>query len=59
MRLLGLLLLVAGWMLILAALALLPSGASEASFVLVAIGVEILGLVFIFRSHLVVARDRK
>ena len=51
--------LVAGWMLILAALALLPSGASEASFVLVAIGVEILGLVFIFRSHLVAVRDRK
>ena len=59
MRLLGLLLLVAGWMLILAALALLPSGASQASFVLVAMAVEVLGLAFVFRSHLVVARDRK
>jgi hypothetical protein len=58
MRLLGFVLLVAGWILVLAALALLPSGASQSSFVLVALGVEVLGLIFVFRSHLISGRGR-
>ena len=52
-------LLVAGWMLVLAALGLLPSGPSQTSFVLVALAVEALGLTFVFRSHLISGRDRK
>jgi hypothetical protein len=59
MRLLGFLLLVAGWMLVLAALVLLPFGPSQTSFVLVALAVEALGLAFVFRSHLISGRDRK
>jgi hypothetical protein len=59
MKLMGLLLLVAGWTLVLTALALLPSGPSQVSFVLVACGVEALGLTLVFRSHLTLGRDRK
>jgi hypothetical protein len=59
MRLMGFLLLVAGWTLVLAALALLPFGPSQVSFVLVALGVEALGLTLAFRSHLIPGRDRK
>ncbi len=55
----GFLLLVAGWMLVLAALALLPSGPSEASFVLLALGIEALGLTLVFRAHLIPGRGRK
>jgi hypothetical protein len=59
MQLMGFVLLVAGWMLVLAALALLPSGSSQISFVLVALSVEALGLTLVFRSHLIASRDRK
>lgn len=59
MRLMGFVLLVAGWMLVLAALALLPFGPSEISFVLVALGVEAMGLILVFRSHLIAGRERK
>jgi hypothetical protein len=59
MKLMGFLLLVAGWTLVLTALALLPSGASQVSFVLIALGVEALGLTLVFRSHLMLGRDRK
>ena len=51
--------LVAGWMLVLAALALLPADASQSGFVFVAIAVEILGLAFVFRSHLMSGRERR
>ena len=59
MRLLGFLLLVAGWTLVLAALALLPPGRSQASFVLISLGVEVLGSTFVFRSHVIPGRDRR
>jgi hypothetical protein len=59
MKLMGFLLLVAGWTLVLAALALLPSGPSQVSFVLMALGIEALGLTLVFRSHLALGRDRK
>jgi hypothetical protein len=59
MKLTGFLLLLAGWIIVLAALALLPSGPSQASFVLVALGVEALGLTLIFRAHLIPGRDRR
>jgi hypothetical protein len=59
MKLTGFLLLAGGWIIMLAAIALLPSGASQAAFVLVALGVEILGLTLVFRAHLIPSRERK
>ncbi|MGP0076264.1 MAG: hypothetical protein ACLPWF_30475 [Bryobacteraceae bacterium] len=59
MKLTGFLLLVGGWIIVLAALALLPAGPSQISFVLVALGVEALGLTLVFRAHLIPSRERK
>jgi hypothetical protein len=59
MKLTGLLLLVGGWIIVLAAIALLPSGPSQSSFVLVALGVEGLGLTLVFRAHLIPGRERR
>jgi hypothetical protein len=59
MKLTGFLLLVGGWIIVLAAMALLPSGPSQVSFVLVALGVEALGLTLVFRAHLIPGRERK
>lgn len=53
MKLTGFLLLMGGWIIVLAAIALLPSGPSQISFVLVALGVEALGLTLVFRAHLI------
>ena len=51
--------LLGGWIIVLAAIALLPPGAAEVSFVLVALGVEALGLTLVFRAHLIPARERR
>jgi hypothetical protein len=59
MRLTGFLLLVAGWIIVLAAIALLPGGAARICFVILALGVEALGLTFVFRAHLTPLRDRR
>ena len=46
------LLLLAGWLLVLASIVLLPSPAARASFVfLPGLAVELLGLALVFRSH--------
>jgi hypothetical protein len=58
MRLAGFLLLLAGWGIVLAAVALLPPAPPRAVFVLAGIGVEALGLVFVVRSHLVFRGER-
>jgi hypothetical protein len=58
MKILSFLLLLAGWFLVLAALVLLSSPPSRASFVFAGIGVEVLGLIFLFRSH-AIPRDEK
>jgi hypothetical protein len=50
MKLVGFLLLLGGWGIVLAAVALL-SGLSRTSFVLSGIGVEALGLALVIRSH--------
>lgn len=52
MKLEGFLLLLAGWGIALAAVALLRPAAPRLTFVLAGIGVEILGLVLVVRSHL-------
>jgi len=57
MKILGFLLLLCGWIIILAAIALLPSQLSQISFVLMALGVEVLGLVFVSRAHLISGRE--
>jgi hypothetical protein len=59
MKLTGFLLLAGGWVVVLAAIALLPPSPSQVSFVLVALGVEALGLGFVFRAHLAPGRDRR
>jgi hypothetical protein len=59
MKLTGFLLLAGGWIIVLAAMALLPSGASQVSFVLVALAVEALGLWLVFRAHLTPSWERK
>jgi hypothetical protein len=59
MKLTGFLLLAAGWIIVLAAIALLPSGPAQNSFVLAALGVEALGLTLVFRAHLIPSRERR
>jgi hypothetical protein len=53
MKLLGFFLLIAGWAIVLAALAVIGSGAPLAAFILSGSGVEILGLVLVMRCHMV------
>jgi hypothetical protein len=51
LRLFGFLLLLAGWGIVLSALALLATETSRAAFVLAGVGVEIVGLVLVIRAH--------
>jgi hypothetical protein len=59
MKLTGFLLLLGGWFIVLSAIALLAPSPSQVSFVLVALGVEALGLTLVFRAHLIPGRDRR
>jgi hypothetical protein len=58
MKVVSLLLLLAGWFLVLAAVVLLASPPSRAGFVVAGIAVEALGLILIFRSH-AIPREEK
>jgi hypothetical protein len=58
MKIAGFLLLLSGWLLILAAVALLPVGAIRNAFALAGGSVEGLGLTLAVRSHLPVRSDR-
>ena len=51
MKLMGFLLLGAGWLIVVAAVAMLRAAASMAAFVLAGVAVEALGLALEFRSH--------
>ena len=51
MKLTGFLLLGAGWLIVLAAVAMLRTSASIGAFVLAGAGVEALGLTLAFRAH--------
>jgi hypothetical protein len=53
MKLAGLLMLVAGWLLIVATIVLLGAAPSRGAFIAAGVAVEILGLVLVVRSHLV------
>jgi hypothetical protein len=57
MKVAGFLLLLSGWILALAAIALLGAAGSRAAFLMAGIGVEVLGLVLVARSHLKPKRD--
>ncbi len=58
MKLAGFLLLPAGWIIVLAAVALLPTGPpQQGAFALAGVLVELLGLTLVVRSHLIVRRD--
>jgi len=59
MKLVGFLLLLSGWGIVLAAVALLRSTLPQAGFVLAGLGVQALGLVLVIRSHLVLQRERE
>jgi small-conductance mechanosensitive channel len=52
MKAAGFSLLIAGWMLVLSAIVLLPGGGARWAFLLAGMGVEALGLGLTFRSHL-------
>lgn len=52
MKLLGFLLLLAGWLLVLAAIVLLRSQAARVAFVFAGIAVEVLGFALVIRAHL-------
>jgi hypothetical protein len=56
MKIPGILLLLAGWFLVLSSLVLIRATVARASFVLAGIAVELLGLGMLFRSHLVPRR---
>lgn len=58
MKFLGFLLLLAGWLIAVAAVAMLTAAGPRAGFVLAAIGVESLGLVLFVRAHLVPGSGR-
>ena len=53
MKFTGFLMLVAGWVIVLASMPLLASTKSRTIFVLAGLGVEVIGLVLVVRSHVV------
>jgi hypothetical protein len=59
MRFAGFLLLLAGWVIVVGAVALLASAPQRAVFVLAGTGVEVLGLTLAIRSHLVLSGDQE
>ena len=56
MKLIGCMLLLSGWLIVLAALVMLPDFAQRAAFIAAGIGVEILGLVLLMRSYTAMQR---
>jgi hypothetical protein len=57
MKLAGLLLLVSGWAIVVAAVALLPSAGARVGFVLAGIAVELFGLALAVHAHLVLSAE--
>jgi hypothetical protein len=58
MKLAGFLLLLAGWGIVIAACVLLAPVAVRSLFVLAGLGIELLGLALVFRSHIVQQGER-
>jgi hypothetical protein len=59
MKLFGFLMLLAGWFLVLAAIVLFTARPLQGGFVLIGMGVEVVGLIFAFRSHLVLRKEKR
>lgn len=59
MKLLGFLLLLAGWAIVLTAIVLLPSAGIRAAFVIAGIAVEILGFALFIRAHLLLLGESR
>ncbi|MGA2482876.1 MAG: hypothetical protein ABSF92_07150 [Candidatus Acidiferrales bacterium] len=59
MKLLGFLLLLAGWAIVLTAIVLLPGAAVRAGFIAAGVGVEILGMVLAVRAHLILRGEKE
>lgn len=59
MKLAGFLLLLAGWAIVLAAVVLLVPALPRTCFVLAGVGVEVLGLVVVVRSHLALQGEQR
>jgi uncharacterized membrane protein YccC len=59
MKLAGFLLLVAGWAIVLASLALLKTAPARTAFVLAGFAVEMLGIGVVMRSHLPPRGDQR
>jgi NaMN:DMB phosphoribosyltransferase len=59
MKLAGILLLLAGWAIVLSALALLRSTPALADFVLAGTVIELLGLFLMFRSHVHMSEESR
>ena len=57
MKLAGFLLLVAGWAIVVAAVALLPAPGTRIAFVLAGMAVELFGLTLAVRAHLVLQAE--
>jgi hypothetical protein len=58
MKLMGFLLLLAGWGLVASAIALLPSPGARAAFALAGVSVELGGLALVVRAHFVVTMKK-
>jgi hypothetical protein len=58
MRLAGFLLLLAGWGIVLSAVVLLKSPVARSAFAISGVGVEVMGLALVIRSHMVPRRER-
>jgi hypothetical protein len=59
MKIAGLLLMIAGWLLVISAILLLTSFEARTGFVLAGIAVEILGFVLFARTHVIPARGHR
>jgi hypothetical protein len=58
MKIAGFLLLLAGWGIVLAALVMLSAFSQRTSFILAGIAVEAVGLVLLFRTHVIPRAER-
>ena len=59
MKVVGFLMLLAGWFLVLAAIVLFAAPSLRVAFVLAGIAVETLGLVLVFRAHLIPREEKR
>jgi hypothetical protein len=59
MKFAGILLLLAGWFLVLASIVLLGTPGARGAFVFAGMAVEALGLILFFRSHLIPREEKR